>query len=404
MTGRARPVAAGGRRGLRLDGHGADLRLPGDRRRPHDRRSAAAASSPRSTSAATSEPEQRERTERGSERHRARRASRRDAAQRGAAPAAAGRRAGGASGPSCRRSRRTPPCRLATSSPHDRKRSAGSFASPRSKTASIAGGSERSKPRRRRDRRRRVRGGLGRERLRQVRPAAAEQLERDDGEPVAVARRGRRAADGLLGRHVARRAEDRADARQRDVARDPRDPEVGHAHLAVAAEHQVRRLDVAMDDARGVRRVERPPRLLEPREGERGRDRGPRASGRRAFRPGRNSITIAGRPSTSATSKIVTTFGSFESRAAIRASRVNRARISGSPANRSLEDLDRDPPVERVVGRDVDVRHAAGRDQLGPAVARRERERGCGHPPRYPRRRRRETDRALASGWQRGHQ
>ena len=55
--------------------------------------------------------------------------------------------------------------------------------------------------------------------------------------------------------------------------------------------------------------------------------------------PGRNSITIAGLPPTSATSKIVTTFGSFDSRAAIRASRVNRVRISGSPANRSLRTL-----------------------------------------------------------------
>ena len=55
--------------------------------------------------------------------------------------------------------------------------------------------------------------------------------------------------------------------------------------------------------------------------------------------PGRNSITIAGCPATSATSKIVTTFGSIDSRAAIRASRVNRVRISGSPANRSFRIL-----------------------------------------------------------------
>ena len=55
--------------------------------------------------------------------------------------------------------------------------------------------------------------------------------------------------------------------------------------------------------------------------------------------PGRYSITIAGRPSTSATSKIVTTLGSFESRAAIRASRVNLAWMSGSRAKRSLSTL-----------------------------------------------------------------
>ena len=68
--------------------------------------------------------------------------------------------------------------------------------------------------RRRRDRRRCMRRGFGSEGLGKVRPAAAEQLERDDGKAIAVACGGRRASDGLLGGHVAGGAEDRAHARQ----------------------------------------------------------------------------------------------------------------------------------------------------------------------------------------------
>ena len=250
-----------------------------------------------------------------------------------------------------------------------------------------------------------MRCGLGGEGLGEVRPPAAEQLERDDGEPVAVARRGGRAANGLLGRHVAGGAEDRAHARQRDIARDPGDSEIGHADLAVGSEHQVRRLDVAVDDVRSMGSIERPPCLPEPRQGER------RGNPVRAHPVGQRSTRKELHHDRGLTRDV----GDIENGDDVRLDREPRgdprlAReprpdlgIAGEPL---VQDLDRDPAVERVVGRRVDVGHAARRDQLGPAVARRERERACGHPPNVPSPPRRETDPGPAwrGGWHAGHQ
>ena len=146
-----------------------------------------------------------------------------------------------------------------------------------------------------------------------------------------------------------------------------------------------------MDDARCMGGVERPPRLLEPRKAER---RGNAACthpvGERSPREKlHHDRWLPGH------------VGDVEDRDHVRLDRQPRRdpRLPCEPrpdlrvAGESLvQDLDRDPAFERVVGRRVDVRHAPRRNQLGPAVARGERERSCGHPPKVPSPPSRETD------------
>ena len=65
---------------------------------------------------------------------------------------------------------------------------------------------------------------------------------------------------GLFGRHVGGRAHRAAGTRElrRRLARlDLRDPEIQDFHLARRRQHQVRRFQIAVDDACGVRGVER---------------------------------------------------------------------------------------------------------------------------------------------------
>ena len=90
-------------------------------------------------------------------------------------------------------------------------------------------------------------------------------LVEEAGERVDVAARVDVAPRDLLGRHVERRADDLAGARQLLGAGDGgdfRQPEVDQlrrlAHLAIGSEDDVGRLEIAMDDAGGVRRVEPP--------------------------------------------------------------------------------------------------------------------------------------------------
>ena len=91
--------------------------------------------------------------------------------------------------------------------------------------------------------RRRVEGALARR-----------DLVEDEAERVEVAPHGRRLARELLGRHVRRRARDLSDVRGllgRDGEAEVRDP-----HPPAAVEHDVRRLEVAVEDALLVRGVE----------------------------------------------------------------------------------------------------------------------------------------------------
>jgi len=100
-----------------------------------------------------------------------------------------------------------------------------------------------------------VRDQYGRRQLRLEGKATAEREESDDAKRVDVAARVEPAAFELLGRHVGRRADDDPDARQRrrvDAAR-PGQPEVEQPDGAVGGDHDVARLDVAVDDAGGVR-------------------------------------------------------------------------------------------------------------------------------------------------------
>ena len=88
------------------------------------------------------------------------------------------------------------------------------------------------------------------ERLGLVGTAAGEDLEEDQPQRVNVALGRRRISRKQLRRHVLRRPSDLGAG----IARGGRDAEVGDAHVAVAVEHHVGRLEVAMEDAALVRR------------------------------------------------------------------------------------------------------------------------------------------------------
>jgi hypothetical protein len=105
-----------------------------------------------------------------------------------------------------------------------------------------------------------ARVGLGAER----RPAA-QRLVQHDAERVHVGRRPHRPALHLLGRQVLRGAEHRPLSGV--VLARLGDAEVGDHHAAVAAQQDVRRLDVAVDDARMVGRGQRVCGLSDDRHG-----------------------------------------------------------------------------------------------------------------------------------------
>ena len=83
-----------------------------------------------------------------------------------------------------------------------------------------------------------------------VRRRAGEHVIGRHAERIDVAAAIERPALDLLGAHVERRSHRHADLReiQTAVALHARQPEVGHLHLAAAGEHDVLRLDVAVDD------------------------------------------------------------------------------------------------------------------------------------------------------------
>ena len=107
---------------------------------------------------------------------------------------------------------------------------------------------------------------LGRRRVGLERAAPGQQLEGDAAQRVPVAGGSGGLAAGLFGRHVPGAAEDRAGGRQRIVRRCAGDAEVGDVHVALVVEHEVAGLHVSMDDAGGMRGIERAGGLVEPRD------------------------------------------------------------------------------------------------------------------------------------------
>ena len=105
---------------------------------------------------------------------------------------------------------------------------------------------------------------LGRRRLGFERATSGQRLEGNAAKRVPVAGWRRWLAASLLGRHVARAAQDGAGGRQRIVRGGSRDAEVGDVHLAVVVEQEVAGLHVSMDDAGGVRGVQSAGGLVEP--------------------------------------------------------------------------------------------------------------------------------------------
>ena len=86
---------------------------------------------------------------------------------------------------------------------------------------------------------------------------AGEHLVGDDGERVLVDARVEHAAEELLGRHVRHGADDGVDGGELGRAADLGHAEVDDLDVAVAAQDDVLRLQIAMDDVPGVRHVER---------------------------------------------------------------------------------------------------------------------------------------------------
>jgi hypothetical protein len=112
-----------------------------------------------------------------------------------------------------------------------------------------------------------VRARLGGEVLGVEGLLAREQLERHHGERVAVRGGDRRLAHRLLGREVGGRAEHLARLGHLLLPGEAGDAEVADAQPVALVEQQVGRLDVAVDDARGVGGVEPGGRLAQPAQG-----------------------------------------------------------------------------------------------------------------------------------------
>ena len=212
-------------------------------------------------------------------------------------------------------------------------------------------------------------------------PRAGEQLERDDGERVAVARGRRGEAAGLLGRDVGGGAEDLAGLGDRRLAGDGRDPEVADREAAVVVEQQVAGLDVAVDDVVAVRAVERDRGLAQPAQRDRARE--PAALAQPVGDGPAGEVLHDHEGAVVVLADVV----DGDDVAAV-AELGGGARLAEEPAARALvgvvgarEDLDRDEPPEELVLGGPHRGHAPVGDMPQHAIPGRERDPllGCRH-------------------------
>ncbi|MFO0633675.1 MAG: hypothetical protein U0168_12565 [Nannocystaceae bacterium] len=226
-------------------------------------------------------------------------------------------------------------------------------------------------------------------------PAAVQRLEQRDAERELIAARIGLGQLELFGRHVGRRAHDRAGARDVEVAQAAgrgagrlararrrrrqhvggvdglggraREAEVEHARSIVASDQHVVGLEVAVDDALGVGGGEALAGAQEHREDLVPRARlrvAPRPQGHAADQLHRHEHLVALLPDLVHVHDV----GVRQLR-----DRLGLAQQSLSPGGALglvvAQDLDRDRPIEFVIVRGIDHAHAAGADALDDAVA-----------------------------------
>ena len=156
-----------------------------------------------------------------------------------------------------------------------------------------------------------------------------------------------------------------------------RDAPVEHVDLAEIAEHDVRGLEIAMDDAARVRELDREADVGERAQQALARERRDRSRRRRAscaitsasVVPASCFITKNGWPSPSYQSSCTGTTAGCSSRPWIRASRKNRATRSGVGCSLRMP-LDRDLAADLLVARGQHLAHAAAADHVAELVAR----------------------------------
>ena len=221
----------------------------------------------------------------------------------------------------------------------------------------------------RRDRRAHVRHRLGGGALSPERPLPRQQLERDDGEGVAVAGRGGALAARLLGSEIAGRTDDGSRLGVGGEVGRARDAEVGDLDPVVVVEQEVARLDVAVDDPVRVRGVECGRGLAQPleRSADGLRSAALEPVGERAA--GEVLHDDVGPP------LVIADVEDGDRAGGVREPRDGERLAGEAPANRLVvrvavgEHLDRDDPRQVGILGAIHLAHAAAGDALGVPVA-----------------------------------